>query len=130
MDAADNTTVRQEAHTIKGSALQVGAARLADSVPADGNGGPQGGAFGTSPALYRAMPRSYRGGARRDRRRPPAETPTAHRRTMANETILIVDDAPVSLKLTDILLRKEGYRFTPPATRNKRWRAAFAAPPT
>ncbi|HUB79702.1 MAG TPA: response regulator [Bryobacteraceae bacterium] len=31
-------------------------------------------------------------------------------RTMANETILIVDDAPVSLKLTDILLRKEGYK--------------------
>ncbi len=30
-------------------------------------------------------------------------------RIMANETILIVDDAPVSLKLTDILLRKEGY---------------------
>lgn len=29
---------------------------------------------------------------------------------MANETILVVDDAPVSLKLTDILLRKEGYR--------------------
>jgi CheY-like chemotaxis protein len=29
---------------------------------------------------------------------------------MANETILIVDDAPVSLKLTDILLRKEGYK--------------------
>ena len=28
---------------------------------------------------------------------------------MANETILIVDDAPVNLKLTDILLRKEGY---------------------
>ena len=31
-------------------------------------------------------------------------------RTMANETILIVDDAPVSLKLTDLLLRKEGYQ--------------------
>src|SRR5580704_18605667 len=31
-------------------------------------------------------------------------------RTMANETILVVDDAPVSLKLTDILLRKEGYK--------------------
>src|SRR5580704_12137391 len=30
--------------------------------------------------------------------------------TMANETILVVDDAPVSLKLTDILLRKEGYK--------------------
>src|SRR5580692_7702404 len=29
---------------------------------------------------------------------------------MANETILVVDDAPVSLKLTDILLRKEGYK--------------------
>jgi CheY-like chemotaxis protein len=29
---------------------------------------------------------------------------------MANETILVVDDAPVSLKLADILLRKEGYR--------------------
>ena len=29
---------------------------------------------------------------------------------MANETILIVDDAPVSLKLTDLLLRKEGYQ--------------------
>jgi two-component system, cell cycle response regulator DivK len=28
---------------------------------------------------------------------------------MANETILVVDDAPVSLKLADILLRKEGY---------------------
>jgi two-component system, cell cycle response regulator DivK len=31
-------------------------------------------------------------------------------RDMANETILVVDDAPVSLKLTDILLRKEGYK--------------------
>jgi two-component system, cell cycle response regulator DivK len=31
-------------------------------------------------------------------------------RIMANETILVVDDAPVSLKLTDILLRKEGYK--------------------
>ena len=30
--------------------------------------------------------------------------------TMATETILIVDDAPVSLKLTDLLLRKEGYQ--------------------
>jgi CheY-like chemotaxis protein/HPt (histidine-containing phosphotransfer) domain-containing protein len=29
---------------------------------------------------------------------------------MANETILVVDDAPVNLKLTDILLRKEGYK--------------------
>jgi two-component system, cell cycle response regulator DivK len=29
---------------------------------------------------------------------------------MPNETILVVDDAPVSLKLTDILLRKEGYK--------------------
>jgi len=29
---------------------------------------------------------------------------------MAYETILIVDDAPVSLKLTDLLLRKEGYQ--------------------
>lgn len=29
---------------------------------------------------------------------------------MAAETILIVDDAPINLKLTDILLRKEGYR--------------------
>jgi DNA-binding response OmpR family regulator len=29
---------------------------------------------------------------------------------MAGETILVVDDAPVNLKLTDILLRKEGYR--------------------
>jgi len=29
---------------------------------------------------------------------------------MAGETVLIVDDAPVNLKLTDILLRKEGYK--------------------
>ncbi len=29
---------------------------------------------------------------------------------MAGETILVVDDAPVNLKLTDILLRKEGYK--------------------
>jgi len=29
---------------------------------------------------------------------------------VANETILVVDDAPVNLKLTDILLRKEGYK--------------------
>ena len=29
---------------------------------------------------------------------------------MANENVLIVDDAPVNLKLTDILLRKEGYK--------------------
>lgn len=28
---------------------------------------------------------------------------------MAGETVLVVDDAPVNLKLTDILLRKEGY---------------------
>jgi two-component system cell cycle response regulator DivK len=30
---------------------------------------------------------------------------------MANETILIVDDAAVDLKLTDILLRKQGYKI-------------------
>jgi len=29
---------------------------------------------------------------------------------MAGETILVVDDAPLNLKLTDILLRKEGYK--------------------
>lgn len=29
---------------------------------------------------------------------------------MAGETVLVVDDAPVNLKLTDILLRKEGYK--------------------
>jgi CheY-like chemotaxis protein len=29
---------------------------------------------------------------------------------MAGETILVVDDAPLNLKLTDIILRKEGYR--------------------
>jgi CheY-like chemotaxis protein len=29
---------------------------------------------------------------------------------MPGETILVVDDAPLNLKLTDILLRKEGYR--------------------
>jgi two-component system cell cycle response regulator DivK len=29
---------------------------------------------------------------------------------MPGETILVVDDAPINLKLTDILLRKEGYR--------------------
>ena len=29
---------------------------------------------------------------------------------MANETILVVDDAPVNLKLTDLLLRKEGFQ--------------------
>jgi len=29
---------------------------------------------------------------------------------MAGESVLIVDDAPVNLKLTDILLRKEGYQ--------------------
>src|ERR1017187_1379838 len=29
---------------------------------------------------------------------------------MAGETVLIVDDAPVNLKLTGILLRKEGYK--------------------
>ena len=29
---------------------------------------------------------------------------------MARETIMVVDDAPINLKLTDILLRKEGYR--------------------
>ena len=29
---------------------------------------------------------------------------------MANETVLIVDDAPMNLKLTGILLLKEGYK--------------------
>jgi CheY-like chemotaxis protein len=29
---------------------------------------------------------------------------------MPGETILVVDDSPLNLKLTDILLRKEGYR--------------------
>jgi CheY-like chemotaxis protein len=29
---------------------------------------------------------------------------------MPLETILVVDDAPINLKLTDILLRKEGYK--------------------
>ncbi len=29
---------------------------------------------------------------------------------MAGESILVVDDAPVNLKLADILLRKEGYK--------------------
>ena len=29
---------------------------------------------------------------------------------MASETVLVVDDAPVNLKLTDLVLRKEGYR--------------------
>src|SRR5262249_22062379 len=29
---------------------------------------------------------------------------------MQRETILVVDDAPINLKLTDIVLRKEGYR--------------------
>jgi CheY-like chemotaxis protein len=29
---------------------------------------------------------------------------------VANETIVVVDDTPVNLKLTDILLRKEGYK--------------------
>ncbi len=29
---------------------------------------------------------------------------------MPRETILVVDDAPINLKLTDIVLRKEGYR--------------------
>jgi CheY-like chemotaxis protein len=29
---------------------------------------------------------------------------------MAGETILVVDDAPINLKLTGILLRKEGFR--------------------
>src|ERR1700759_4476330 len=29
---------------------------------------------------------------------------------MAGETIMVVDDAPVNLKLTDILLSKEGYK--------------------
>ena len=29
---------------------------------------------------------------------------------MAGETVLVVDDAPVNLKLTDILLRKEGFK--------------------
>jgi CheY-like chemotaxis protein len=29
---------------------------------------------------------------------------------MARETILVVDDAPINLKLTDIILRREGYK--------------------
>lgn len=39
-----------------------------------------------------------------------ADPPASDLRIMANENILIVDDAPVSLKLTDLVLRKEGYQ--------------------
>ena len=41
--------------------------------------------------------------------------------TMAGEPILIVDDTPVNLKLTRILLVNEGYKCLPPPAPKRRW---------
>jgi two-component system, cell cycle response regulator DivK len=107
VETADYATARQEAHTIKGSALQVGAAPFAEACRQM-----EMEARKEAPSDLAVLTAPCSKGSTRFAAPLPRAAGSSRMapRTMANETILVVDDAPVSLKLTDLLLRKEGYQ--------------------